>query len=178
MSKHIDLTDIPGLADEAGQDIDEDDIDTPDYGPKPEGEYHCKVDDWNVKPTSAGDGKRLNIEWEILSPSKFEGGKLFNGYNIENPSDEAEEIAMNQLKKLALDGGLNKFPSSFDELIGLEHFIIMRHREYEWEGETRIDEDVKYTKPVDGQPEGAFDEQPDHDTSGSSEDDVEDDIPF
>ena len=70
-----------------------------DNSPVPPGEYVVAVTDSAIKPTKAGNGKRLAIEYTIIE-GKNKNRKIFEGLNIVNPNPKAEEIAFGQLSAL------------------------------------------------------------------------------
>jgi hypothetical protein len=70
------------------------------FEPMPLDWYDLLVSGSEIKPTSKGDGMRLNLEITVQS-GRFMGRKMFQGYNIQNPNSEAVRISMGQLSALA-----------------------------------------------------------------------------
>ena len=176
-----DVADIIGL--NPGEEIDADELGG-DYGPLPEGEYHVEIVECKLKENNQGTGDLLKYQFKVLMPSKYENSRVFYQMNINHSNKDTQEIARKDYKRLVLAVGGKTIPDSFADLIGCECFVIVRHRTYIYDGEERIDTDVKKVSPVDGNPQGVF-ETEDSDTStdtsdgsDSFDDDDISDIPF
>jgi hypothetical protein len=65
----------------------------------PAGEYDAVIVASEVKPTSAGDGKYLKLELQILN-GQFQNRKVWDQLNIWNPNAQAVQIAKGQLSAL------------------------------------------------------------------------------
>lgn len=65
----------------------------------PAGEYDAVIVASEVKPTSAGTGKFLKLELQILS-GQFQNRKVWDQLNIWNPSAEAVQIAKGTLSAI------------------------------------------------------------------------------
>lgn len=179
-----DIDDLLDIESDEDRNIDEGQL-AGDFGPAPEGQYHVEVDDVEVKENSKGTGYLLKVELKNLVPEKFGDTKFFYQMNIRHTNKEVEQIGQKEFDRLCVACGRSMRPTSFADLIGDECFVTIRHREYEWEGEMKISEDVKKVSKVDGSPEGPFDDQPDHsDGDVNSADDEfgddfdDDDLPF
>lgn len=61
------------------------------FEPLPAGEYVAQVVSSDVKPTRAGTGQYVKLEWEVLD-GEYTGRKVFANYNIVNPNPKAQEI--------------------------------------------------------------------------------------
>lgn len=64
----------------------------------PAGDYAAVATASEVKDTKAGDGKFLNVSFEIIEGNE-KGRKFFNNYNLVNKSQKAQEIGRSQLKQ-------------------------------------------------------------------------------
>jgi len=74
---------------------------TEDYVVLPPGEYPVKIDKASVEPTKAQDGHFLKLEMTVQDgPCK--GRKLFDRLNLDNPNQQAREIAARSLSSLAV----------------------------------------------------------------------------
>lgn len=58
----------------------------------PEGDYLLRITESEMHPTNAGDGEYLKITFDVMTPG-FEGRKIFNNLNLNNPNPKAVEIA-------------------------------------------------------------------------------------
>ena len=70
------------------------------FEPIPAGQYPAVIVASEWKDTKAGDGKYLNLELQIIGSSKFEGRKLFDRLNLDNPNDQAVSIAKGTLSAI------------------------------------------------------------------------------
>lgn len=68
-----------------------------DFEPMPKGEYTLKGTDAEMKDTSAGTGKYLACEFEVLKPAQYAGRKVWQNFNIFNPNEKAEKIGREQV---------------------------------------------------------------------------------
>lgn len=88
-----------------------------DFEPMPDGWYTLVVDKTDIKPTASGDGKRLAVEISVVGGA-YNGRKVFEGFNIQNPNPEAVKISMAQLGSLTRACGKVAFGDS-NELCGI-----------------------------------------------------------
>ena len=77
-------------------------IDTTDsYAPLPEGQYRVLVASAEERPTKAGDGLGLNVQYEVVDGT-HKGRKLFHWINLRNHNKTAEEIGHKELARLCM----------------------------------------------------------------------------
>lgn len=69
------------------------------YEPVPEGNYTVVITESELAATKSGNGQRLAIEFTIVG-GQYEGRKLFDGFNIDNPNEKAVQISKAQLSSL------------------------------------------------------------------------------
>jgi len=74
------------------------------FDPLPAGEYPAVATDSELKDTKAGDGKYLNVTFEVIEGS-HKGRKVWARYNLVNPNKQAEQIGHQQLKQFATAAG-------------------------------------------------------------------------
>lgn len=72
----------------------------------PAGEYTAMVIDSERKATKAGTGQRLSVTIEIAD-GQYKGRRLWEGFNIQNPSAEAVAISRAQLSALCRAVGVS-----------------------------------------------------------------------
>ena len=65
--------------------------------PVPTGWYVGTMTSSEVKENSKKNGKILEVEYTIATPDQYKGRKLYDRFNIENPNQQAVEIAYAQL---------------------------------------------------------------------------------
>lgn len=82
-----------------GQGWNADDIPEGDFAPIPEGEYLVQIVKSELQPTQANNGEFLYLEHEIIQ-GEYSGRKLFNRLNLDNPSQQAVEIAERQFASI------------------------------------------------------------------------------
>jgi hypothetical protein len=87
-----------------------------EFTPIPEGEYNLVIEKAETKPTKAGTGERLNIQFKV-DGGDFDGRKLFHGLNVRNPSTQAVAIAMKELHALVILCGIKELVTA-DQLVG------------------------------------------------------------
>lgn len=69
------------------------DVDPTDsFDPLPAGEYLCVIANSENKPTKAGTGSFLELEFEVIE-GPYQGRKLWDRLNLDNPSETAVKIA-------------------------------------------------------------------------------------
>lgn len=85
---------------EASFDATAHDTEQNDYPELPNGIYDLEVIASDVVPTKAGNGTILKATMTVVRPIDFEGRKVFNNYNIMNPSTVAQEIGQRQFASL------------------------------------------------------------------------------
>lgn len=71
-----------------------------DYAELPNGTYQLEIEASEVKPTSNGKGTILKVTNNVVAPEEYAGRKLFNNYNLENESAQAQEIGQKQFAAL------------------------------------------------------------------------------
>ena len=86
------------------------------FEPIPAGWYTASIAGAELKDTKAGNGKYINVRYDITGPS-HEGRVVFGMLNIQNPNPKAEEIGRQQLGELMRAIGLNQVTDT-DQLIG------------------------------------------------------------
>jgi len=67
-----------------------------DFEVMPKGEYTLKATEAEEKKTSKGDGSYIACTFEV-SKGEFTGRKVWQNFNINNPSDKAEKIGREQV---------------------------------------------------------------------------------
>lgn len=68
-----------------------------DYEVMPKGEYTLKGLEAEEKETSKGDGSYIAAMFEVIKPSEYAGRKVWQNFNINNPSDKAQKIGREQV---------------------------------------------------------------------------------
>lgn len=77
-------------------DFDTTNLPKDDFSTLPKGWYPVQITSANIVPTKAGTGKILKLELSIIG-GEYAGRKIFDGINIQNPNDKAQEIGRKQL---------------------------------------------------------------------------------
>lgn len=95
------------------------------FDPVPEGNYLAEVIDSELVPTSAGTGIILKVTHSILE-GEFEGRKVFTQFNIQNPSERAQQIGRGMLSALCKACGFSGIVSDSSQVHGLPHIIKVK----------------------------------------------------
>lgn len=77
-------------------------------GPIPAGWYRMWIVNSEINRTKAGTGKRLELELDVID-GQHKGRKAWEGLNIENPSAQAQEIALRDLSAICYATGVLNF---------------------------------------------------------------------
>lgn len=67
-----------------------------EYDPIPEGEYILKALEAEEKETSKGDGSYIKVKFEVAK-GEYAGRLLWQNFNINNPSERAQQIGRQQI---------------------------------------------------------------------------------
>ena len=84
--------------------------------PIPEGEYTLSVEAMEIKKTKAGTGKYVEATLTVVGPSQI-GRKVWSRFNIQNPSQKAQEIGQRDLYKFSVACGLAA-PTNMNAYLG------------------------------------------------------------
>ena len=76
-----------------------------EFQPLPEGKYEAVISDSDVKPTRAGNGSYIQLEFEVVS-GEYKGRRLWGRYNVENTNREAVEIGRAQFSAVCQAAGV------------------------------------------------------------------------
>lgn len=68
--------------------------------PVPPGEYTVMIIDSEMKQTSAGTGSYLKLTFRIIEDEEYEGRFIWKNLNLDNPSEQAVEIAQRELSAI------------------------------------------------------------------------------
>lgn len=83
-----------------------------DYSELPNGIYRLEIEASEVKPTKDGSGTLLKVTCSVIDPEDYRGRKLFNQYNLENKSAQAQEIGQKQFAALCRAIGVTEVEDS------------------------------------------------------------------
>ncbi len=86
-----------------------------DYSELPNGIYELEIEASEVAPTKDGTGTILKTTNVVIRPEQFAKRKLFNNFNLENKSVQAQEIGQRQFASLCRAIGVSSVEDS-DEL--------------------------------------------------------------
>lgn len=83
-----------------------------DYEELPNGVYELEVEASDVAATKDGRGTILKTTMTVLRPEEYAKRKLFNNFNLENPSSQAQEIGQRQFASLCRAIGVTEVTDS------------------------------------------------------------------
>jgi len=116
------------------------------YEPIPEGSYPVNLTKVEIKPTKAGNGKRLVVSCKVTD-GDHRGRSLMTGLNVANPNPVAQEIGRKQLRVLLQSVNLDG-ERDMSRLIGKE--CIAQVVVKEGTGGFGPRNDIKAFKPASG----------------------------
>jgi len=82
----------------------------------PDGWYTASIKEVTMAPTKDGTGQRMNVRFDITGPTRA-GSVIFEGLNVRNKNEQAEKIALQQLRALRDAAGIVSLQDT-DQLIG------------------------------------------------------------
>lgn len=82
-------------------------IDTSSHDPIPAGVYEALITDSEIRATRAGNGKGINLTFEILS-GPHKGRKVWAWINFQHPKAEAQRIGQEELARICKAVGVGK----------------------------------------------------------------------
>lgn len=97
------------------------------YDLVPEGWYNATIVKSELKDTTSGTGKKIDVRFDITGPT-HQGRAIFAAINIRNQSQRAEEIGRQELGNIMRAIGLSQVQDS-DQLIGGQLQIKVKVRE-------------------------------------------------
>lgn len=115
------------------------------FEPIPAGEYIVKCTAAEQRQTKSGDGTYIKAEFTVIAPS-HQNRKIYVNYNINNPSEKAEAIGLQQLKSFAEAGGLRDPLNDDQQLVGLEVTAVVTIRP--GNGQYADSNEIKRYKPA------------------------------
>ena len=104
------------------------------FDPIPSGWYKAMITEADLKPTRAGTGSFLNIQFSVLE-GQFQNMKVFARLNIDNPNAQAKEIAFRELSTICHAIGIQVLQDS-EELKNKPMFIRVKKRTGQKNAET------------------------------------------
>lgn len=152
-----------------------------DFTLLPEGQYRVMVIDSAYKTTKAGTGRYVAVALQILD-GVHKSQRLFANFNIENPSEQAQQIGRQQFKRFLLAVGITQSLRSeqeFHKLAANKTLWVYVTQRTDDKG-TRRNDVKRYMDAPDGSSQGAGDSSPSATrmAAGGNTRDPRDDIPF
>jgi hypothetical protein len=72
---------------------------TADFDPIPAGKYLAVITDSEMEPTKSGNGHYLELTFQVIE-GPHKGRRLWSRLNLDNPSEQAVEIARGELSAI------------------------------------------------------------------------------
>ena len=91
--------------------FDANSVDITSRDPIPAGIYEALICDSEVRPTRSGNGKGINLTFEILS-GPHKGRKVFAWINFQHPKAEAQRIGQEELARICKAVGVGKLDAT------------------------------------------------------------------
>ena len=95
----------------------------------PAGEYTMQIVQSDLRPTKAGTGQYLWLEFDVVSGPCAPGRKFWDRLNIENPNDQAKKIGLFQLLAISKAVGFAFPPPDSQELHFKPVKVVIKHKE-------------------------------------------------
>jgi len=99
------------------------------FEPLPVGEYCVIISSSEMKPTKNGNGKYLQLVYDVIDESEYNGRKLFDRLNLVNESETAEKIGKSKLSSICHAVGV-LHPSNTEELHDIPFFVKVKVKIY------------------------------------------------
>lgn len=128
--------------------IDKDDV-KDNFDPIPEGTYTAQISSVEMKDTKAGTGKYLKVALQITGPA-YQGRLVFDNINVKNPNEDAVNIGIKTLKKIALAIGEDTIQDT-DQMVGANVEIKVKVK-IDKTGQYDPQNEVKDYKPIGSSP--------------------------
>jgi len=90
---------------ELGFQSDPNDAQEQSFDPVPAGSYPVVIEDSDYVDNKKGNGKMVKLVYQIID-GPFKGKKLFENLNLENPNDQAVQIARRTLNAICVAVGV------------------------------------------------------------------------
>lgn len=114
-----------------------------DFDPIPAGKYLAVITGSEMKPTKNGNGRFLELTFQVIDGS-YKGRLLWSRLNLENPSDQAVQIARGELSALCRAVGVMQ-PKDSVELHNLPLVVNVKCKNREDTGDM-VNEIKGYSK--------------------------------
>ena len=118
------------------------------FAPMPAGPYLVQCEEASVESTSAGDGQYIKVKLNVKGPLEFENRKVFTNFNIQNPSEQAQEIGLSQLKSFLECSGV-KDPNKLEDVNHLVGLVCTAHLKVKKSEQYGDQNEVSYFKEAD-----------------------------
>ena len=121
-----------------------------DFTPLPSGEYPAVILDSDMKPTKAGNGQYLELQFQVIDgPCK--GRMVWGRLNLDNPNPQAVEIAQRDLSAICHALGITQAITDSAALHNRPLVIRVEYRE--GTGQYRASNEIKGYKRMEGVPQ-------------------------
>lgn len=124
-----------------------------DIGPIPAGEYVAQITDSDMKPTKRGDGHYAELAYEITA-GEFKGRKVWVRLNLDNPNQQAVDIAQKQLSAICHATGVMQINDT-NQLHYKPHVIRVEYVKADGIKSQKDSNEVKAWKKLDGAAQAA-----------------------
>ncbi|MDP2689024.1 MAG: DUF669 domain-containing protein [Deltaproteobacteria bacterium] len=114
-----------------------------DFDPVPAGKYLAVITDSEMKPTKNGNGRYLELTFQVID-GPYKGRLLWSRLNLENPSDQAVQIARGELSAICRAIGVMQ-PKDSVELHNLPLVVSVKCKSREDTGDI-VNEIKGYSK--------------------------------
>ena len=106
---------------------------TADFEPIPDGNYLAVITDSEMKPTKSGRGHYLELTFQVVN-GPYANRLLWSRLNLDNPSEQAVQIAQGELSAICHAVGIMQ-PGDSTELHNLQLLVTVKRKRREDTGE-------------------------------------------
>ena len=123
-----------------------------DFEPLPAGKYLAVITDSEMKPTKSGNGHYLELTFQVID-GQYKGRLLWSRLNLDNPSEQAVQIAQGELSAICRSVGVMR-PKDSIELHNLPLLVTVKCKKRQDNGDI-VNEIRGYAKKeaADGAPQ-------------------------
>jgi hypothetical protein len=114
-----------------------------DFEPIPAGKYLAVITDSEMKPTKSGNGHYLELTFHVIE-GPYKGRLLWSRLNLDNPSEQAVQIAQGELSAICRAVGVMQ-PKDSLELHNLPLMVTVKCKKREDTGDV-VNEIKGYAK--------------------------------
>jgi hypothetical protein len=88
-----------------------------------DGQHICDIVSAEMRTTKSGEGKYLNLKWQVVGGSSF-----YQMYNTVNPNKTAENIGLGDIARIQAACGMAKGTGSASDFVGKRLLVTIKNK--------------------------------------------------